>query len=323
MLNGLPGYYATPIVMQLNDTAAGEAGSGTTWFSREMKGHLTAFTVIRATPEQQNDTAPDGSSRFWYTYTAVNATECGLDLCVKKYRGSMDQAIFSETVVDTFMNETSTTADSGSDTFVIHPPASWTNVSDANGNNVFTVDFSTWSGLYLAFASDHGSMFSGTATAGASTTRADSDLASYLNSLDQNATVAMVDSMAAAMTKRMREAPGSEAAGLGPVAEGILYQNIPFVQVRWGWIAYSATLVALTLVFLIMTMVENSLGEDSILWKADPLANFYYPLTRDGRDALQNAKTAEQAEAVADSMKVKWTRTEAGYRMVPHQDHGP
>jgi hypothetical protein len=74
-------------------------------------------------------------------------------------------------------------------------------------------------------------------------------------------------------------------------------------------------LLLLALVFLVATIFENS-RDGAMLWKSNSLANFYHPLTKDGRNTLQHGKTAAEAEEIAENMKVQWRRTEAGYRLV-------
>jgi hypothetical protein len=133
--------------------------------------------------------------------------------------------------------------------------------------------------------------------------------------LQDNSLDAVVESVAASLTKRMREAPGGASHFLGSTANGTMYQDIPFVHVRWPWIVFPATLVVLTLLFLLFTMARNA-KDGTMLWKANSLANFYHPLTKDGRDELQSGHNAVEAEEIAERMKVKWARTEVGVRLV-------
>jgi hypothetical protein len=92
-----------------------------------------------------------------------------------------------------------------------------------------------------------------------------------------------------------------------------------YVNVRWNWIAFPAALILLALVFLVMTIFQNR-RNGAMLWKSNSLANFYHPLTKDGRNALQSGKTAEEAEQIAESMKVQWKQTDSGYRLVQQRE---
>lgn len=87
------------------------------------------------------------------------------------------------------------------------------------------------------------------------------------------------------------------------------------VNVRWAWISFPVNLLALALIFLIASMVENA-RNGAMLWKTNALAPFHHPLTKEGREKLQTASSPAQVEQIAKELSVKWQRTEAGYRMV-------
>ncbi|KIW00387.1 uncharacterized protein PV09_08096 [Verruconis gallopava] len=316
---GISGNLQYPITLQVNDSAAG----GDSYFSNGMSAHFTSFTIIRATPTNMQDSVND-TTRQWYNFTNVNATECGFDVCVKKYASSMNNTIFTETILDTFTNTTDLSISDAQGTVksvIIQPQSTWTNHSDAKDANIFEIDPLTMIGLRFMFApSSSNSFWDGAAyDDGAGHVSADSDIVSYLSNLDNNGTSGMIDSIAAAMTKRMREAPGNEAVGLGSEATGILSQDVPYVNVRWGWISFPASLVFLAFLFLVMTIFENT-RKGAMLWKSNSLANFYHPLTKDGRDTLQTGQNAAEAEEIAEKMQVQWRKTEAGYRLVQRHE---
>jgi hypothetical protein len=53
-----------------------------------------------------------------------------------------------------------------------------------------------------------------------------------------------------------------------------------------------------------------------MLWKNNALAALHHSLTKEGRETLQKATTAAEAEDIAKNMSVKWERTDVGYRLV-------
>jgi hypothetical protein len=229
----------------------------------------------------------------------------------------MKKALFSEQIIDTFTNTTDT---NNAGTLLIQPPSSWTGRPDAHDANNFTVESSAYSALVRAFY-NNGDLFSegvvydsGNNVAGGS-----SDIASYIRDLDHAGVNALADSIAASMTKRIRVAPGNENVGLGNLTYCKLYQDIPYVNVRWGWIAFPAALVFLDLLFLLARIFEHT-RNGAMLWKANSLINFYHPLTKEGRDTLQSGNNATEAEEIAENMKVRWYRTEAGYRLVQRHE---
>lgn len=303
-----------------------------------MTSHLTSFTLTRATLNYRDDRVNnDEFTRSWVNFTNINAMECGLDLCVKKYSSKMEKTILTEELLDTFIDEQDRGSVAGSDGtpkgLSIQPPTSFTGKPDGDAGAVFTVENATMNAIRNMFEPLGGDTFwKGTVwTIGPDDVLYDSDMAKEFSKLDLQGMSTLMDSIAASMTKRMREAPvaGSKAVGLGSGASGILNQHVPFVNVRWAWITFPATLVSrahketpprarsnkhqvlLALVFLLVTMVQNA-KEGAMLWKSNSLANFYHPLTKDGRNELQNGDNADEAVEFAEKMKVKWARTEAG-----------
>jgi hypothetical protein len=124
--------------MQINGTAASED----TYFGGNLRSHITSMAIIRA---QWNGSVPEN----------VNATECGLDICVRKYKGSMQKSIFKEDVVDTFIDTTQSGATTDDDglpmNFTINVPQSWNNDKDGKDSDVFTVTWEANTGLGLVF----------------------------------------------------------------------------------------------------------------------------------------------------------------------------
>jgi hypothetical protein len=79
------------ILLQVNDTMA----SNQPYFGNGLKAHLMAFRIMRASWNDAIEGEGD-SLRQYYNVTNVNATKCGLDIYVKKYRGSMEMNVFKE-----------------------------------------------------------------------------------------------------------------------------------------------------------------------------------------------------------------------------------
>lgn len=314
---GIHGLEQRPVLVQINSTFA----SSDSHFGKPLYAHINAFTVIRATPVEKLATFED-QTRIYIDYDTVNATECGFDVCVKKYTASMDRTVFTERVLDTFTNTTKLSEydeDLEMRPLEIHAPSSFTERPDTNEANIFSVwDRSLLALRYMFDPSDTDILpfWSGAALLNNRKIITETDVANYLSFLLQDHSLDdVVESVAASHTQRMREAPGGQFQFLGSTANGTMYQDIPFVHVRWPWMAFPAALVILTLLFLLFTMARNA-KDGTMLWKANSLANFYHPLTKDGRDELQSGQSAVEAEEIAERMKVKWARTEVGVRLV-------
>ncbi|KAE9980911.1 hypothetical protein BLS_008101 [Venturia inaequalis] len=312
--------YDYPILLQVNNTVA----SNQTYFGNGLHAHIATVGIMRAEWNYTLDTIGDGDNAtvrsFWEPIN-VNATECGLDICVKKYRGSMVLNNFKEELLDTFINATDfnfTDAESSVASLYIQPPSSWTNHTEES-ENTFVIDPFTITALQFLFwsAGDSPAFFQGAfADSGTGQTTSENDIVSYIRYLNDTGVDNMMTSLAASMTKRMREAPESDSTfGLGISEKGQAMKDLPHVNVRWAWISFPIILLALALIFLIASMIENA-RNGAILWKTNALAPFHHPLTKEGRERLQNASSPAQVEQIAKELSVKWQKTEAGYRMV-------
>lgn len=95
---------------------------------------------------------------------------------------------------------------------------------------------------------------------------------------------AMFSSLAKSMSYAIRLQ--STYDGL-PTAKGVAYQDKPHVQVRWGWLVFPATLLALALLWLLATIITTA-RENAPLWKGSSLAAFSHPLTSETRSVVSD-----------------------------------
>lgn len=91
---------------------------------------------------------------------AVNATECGLDICLQRYKGSMQSSKFNEEVLDTFIDTTSFLKDATVDglptDFAIDAPSSWNEPGKR-----FLLPYYSWAALQNIFHSQTTPIFQG------------------------------------------------------------------------------------------------------------------------------------------------------------------
>jgi hypothetical protein len=161
--NGQQMVSTSGVELLVNKTSA----SDTTYFGKPKRVHIGRFTVMRGTIGSDSDEVGE-RFRSWQTLENVNATECGLEVCVQKYTSSMNKTIFTEKLLGTFTNTTDNGEFDGSSGLIIAPPAyitppsSFTEHSDDKGANIFKVETeammaleSLWSGtLQGALSSD-------------------------------------------------------------------------------------------------------------------------------------------------------------------------
>jgi hypothetical protein len=187
-----------PVMLMVNSTFTGfSKPTRKAYFDNGLYAHITSFSIINGTWEQVPSTGIYGEVGYQPGYNnlvGANATECGLDVCVHKYRGSVTNSTFKEELLGTFIN----TTDFGynheqADDLWTHPPQSWTNHTEDKGANLFLTDSGTILGLQGLFNSAVGGDSSITTVPfwqGALTNSflgqitPSSDLMSYIYSLD-------------------------------------------------------------------------------------------------------------------------------------------
>src|SRR6201999_834672 len=79
------------------------AASDKTYFGKPLTAHVSTLSVMRA---KWITIADDQEQRYYNKLVDANATECGIDVCVIKYNATELNSKFTETIVDTFINET-------------------------------------------------------------------------------------------------------------------------------------------------------------------------------------------------------------------------
>jgi hypothetical protein len=307
-----------PIFVDISDTPA----SDKTYFGKALTAHVSTLSVMRA--EWQS--VADDQDRYYDKIVAANATECGIDACVIKYRATLQNSNFTEIIVDTFVNETDRQVFSEGDAgytmpAYIHPPQSWTNHSNANDSNIYSFDGITIQALRFQFADNAYQLLWSGRFVDTMTGQAyvDNDFVAYVRYLDEAGMEHMMSSLTSSMTRRIRTSPGTgtNSYGPGPNAIGVTTQDMPHVNVRWGWIGLPAAILLLSALLLVCTMIETKREGATMLWKSNALAHFYHPLTKEGRNRLRDAQSAKHAEKIAQDMTVKWQETDEGGRFVP------
>jgi hypothetical protein len=311
-----------PIFVDIDTSPASE----NTYFGKALTAHVATLSVMRAEWTLVSDTV-DGQPRLYSTLLSANATECGIDVCAIKYHASEQGSFFNETIIDTFVNETDRNIFSDGNSgysmdAVVHPPSSWTNHSNANNSNIFTIDAMSIQALRMQFTAGSnqpiwGGRFNDSMIGQVAV---ENDFVAYVRYLNESGMASMMSSLTSSMTRHIRAAPGVVSTPEAPLsfsALGRTTQNLPHVNVRWGWIALPATILSLSAILLVCTMVHSRKEGATMLWKSNALAHFYHPLTREGRAKLGSAHSAKHAEKIAQDMRVKWQETDEGGRFVP------
>ena len=189
----------------------------------------------------------------------VLAWECALSYCVNTYFASVTNGNIEQNVERTWRNN-SASYSQGSD-LIYNPPQSIINITAnassfrvaslaASAMNSFMTE--TFSGSGGINSSNSGSAFS-------------SDVIHAL--YDTKDYSKRIENLAASMTNNIRQQNDSGSAPF----EGNAYETETYVNVRWTWFAYPATVLALSLVYLLGTIIESR-NRDISIWKSSNLA---------------------------------------------------
>lgn len=93
------------------------------------------------------------------------------------------------------------------------------------------------------------------------------------------------------------------------------YVQVQYIQVRWQWLIFPASIVILGLFLLVFTIVQSHLSATEI-WKISSLALLFHPLQGWSDEDLNKDGRSEMMES-AKLMRGQLVYTEdAGYRMV-------
>jgi hypothetical protein len=280
---------------------------------------FTIFSMIRAgwTTRFENgteiDNAFDGVPAASYLKNATSL-ECALYPCVRLYNATVVNGTFKEHIIETYQNETATTGSMSDDSnswynLTLTIPDTWRLVDKAP--RIFTVAGMGWQGIHAQFQKLWNANVTTDSTSPLSEghTYCSSDVAQTIFGLNDTGLRKTVDNLAQSMTTNVRQS-GSQSA------EGIAYQSIPYVSVQWGWITLPALLLIIAFILLASTIFRTK-RKGTQLWKGSSLAAFYHPLTGDGREKVGGARNNRQLEKIAEDIKVKWTKTDKGWRLIP------
>jgi hypothetical protein len=243
----------------------------------------------------------------------IMAVECGLSLCVQKYNTSVLRGSLTEKLIDTYTDIVIDPEDP--DSVIFHPPSSWTNVNENVSSNVFMC-----SGAASGFREFFDEKFTGQRNSTYSFSfSTNSDFTTLMTGLQLDNFTDLFSSIAKSMTDNMRSSPYAELLaeeGMTWSARGASYQDRPYVQVRWAWIAFPSTLLGLSLVLLLGTIVTTA-REKTLPWKGNSLAAFAHPLAGDMREKISGIRGPREMQREAEKLQVQWLKTDRGFRLVP------
>lgn len=132
-----------------------------------------------------------------------------------------------------------------------------------------------------------------------------------------NVTVVSVNqswtNIANSMTVRVRQSP--DGMNLSSTS-GDAWHMETCISIRWPWLAYSAALLALAMVFLLATIAQSMHHSRKHLWKSSILAALFHGLDTDLREKFRHVDKSEEMERTAKRLVVRLGREEEESRLI-------
>jgi hypothetical protein len=135
---------------------------------------------------------------------------------------------------------------------------------------------------------------------------------------------ALFSNLAASMTRNVREVDWDDQTYSGgylePVkgagtANGTAWVPEVYIQVRWPWLILPITLVALTILFLTLTVVETARSKVEV-WKSSPVPLLFHGLENTEATRLRLAAQLVEMERMAEKIPVKLEESDTGWKLV-------
>jgi hypothetical protein len=100
--------------------------------------------------------------------------------------------------------------------------------------------------------------------------------------------------------------------GIGP-ANGTAYTLQVYIHVRWAWISFTAAILSLTIVFLVLIMAQSA-RHNILIWKSSPLALLFHGLNAE--EVLRSDKNdVADMYSRSKNMRVQLGNTASGVKL--------
>ncbi|KAH7350469.1 hypothetical protein BKA66DRAFT_541071 [Pyrenochaeta sp. MPI-SDFR-AT-0127] len=263
-------------------------GNGSIYF-KEHRNPLSDVLIV---------SAANGSAANTYRNETPVAQECVLSWCVKTIESKYEWGEYEERVLDIYINTTAgpwpwistpfqTESDNGTDNYFLQDihlnidvPLSGRNISSyGTRNDTASAIMHGFSDFFPAFTTTPNETASPvlrymTWRSGLAWNRL-LDLNPWLA---PNDVARHMERLATAMTNVIRSADSKE------MLAGNAWSKETYISIRWEWLTFPLLLLALSLVFLISTMVKTSKNATTGLWKTSAMPTLIYSLPKDAQN---------------------------------------
>jgi hypothetical protein len=248
--------------------------------------------------------AANGSADAVINMIPPVAQECVLSWCVKTIKSSYDHGVYSEQIVQTYVNTTAgpfpwvgipfvDEYGAGTDIFYLQD----INIAGTTSDQRTFSDYGTDNVTTLSVVQGFIDIFPAFTTTNDTFPRPVMRSKVYAEGLafnrllDFNPWIAPnnvsrhMERLATAITNVIRSAPSNT------MFTGRAYSLETYVAVHWGWLSFPFVLLLLSLVFLLLTMKKTSKESGISVWKTSAMPALIYSLPQDVQKELSRSKT--------------------------------
>ncbi|CAN9085418.1 unnamed protein product [Alternaria alternata] len=127
-----------------------------------------------------------------------------------------------------------------------------------------------------------------------------------------------LEKFAAAMTNRVRSSESGE------MLHGEAFYGEQYILVQWEWLIFPFLLLALSLVFLVSTIIKTSKDTSTGIWKTSAMPTLIYGLPKDAQSKLSPSSTWNDSDKSSRKVRIKLL-PDRGWRVsgVDHLDTSP
>ncbi|KNG89899.1 hypothetical protein ANOM_001723 [Aspergillus nomiae NRRL 13137] len=236
----------------------------------------------------------------------VSATECALYFCIDTYEANVKDGKFNERITSS-ATSTNLSANAVLENFALTPDTCYVNGTQRDDKGECTYSVNAFS--RLAMVNSLTPLLNGTGQLYMSNRPYwSTDTAKALYGVQGNLTdiSTVFTSLATSLTTHARNQVCKASV------KGMTWTVESFVSVRWPWMILPIALVAMTILFLVVTMIKT---RNQYIWKSSPLALLFSDLAVDGQHSFERNPSLSGMEDVSKKMNVWLEITQAGVKL--------
>ncbi|KAF2108493.1 hypothetical protein BDV96DRAFT_616292 [Lophiotrema nucula] len=286
---------------------------------KHIRNRITDFVVVSPANGPEDEKVLDSIFR----HERPRAQECMLSMCVKKIKSSYEMAVYTETIINHFVNTTAgpfpwtqqkvnSTEFTDAVQYFYFQNITMTPAATDGQDNATSYGVSNNTAYNIITAFDDYLPSFGVRESNTSTTLMKYKMhwdTPYFREYTKNPWLAPsnvtdhMERLATSLTNMMRSSSDE-------TVKGSSFSDVTLVDVRWPWLTLPLFLLLLTLIFLTATIIRSSTEQDRVgVWKNSTLANMIYGISDRHRQKLQTSQAAGTPRTKAKTLHVRMLPT--------------